>query len=49
MVAEGHRCPACGGEIALVPSEPPVAVGSAREEPAGGDEASGGRRFERDS
>lgn len=44
MVEEGHRCPQCGGELVLVPVEPPVGVAAAADEP--GEPAE--RRFERD-
>jgi hypothetical protein len=46
MVEQGYRCPVCGGEVALAPHGPPVAVVADREG-AKPDEQSG-RRFERD-
>ena len=47
MVAQGYRCPVCGGEVALVPQEPPVAVAAERDQTAKPDKPSG-RRFDRD-
>jgi hypothetical protein len=43
LVDEGYRCPACGGEVAHVPSEQPVAVGEGDSGPG----EVGSRRFER--
>ncbi len=46
LVAEGERCPQCGGEMALAPEESPVGV--AADGDGGSDEAAeGARRFER--
>jgi ribosomal protein S27AE len=45
LVEQGHRCPACGGEVALAPHELAVAV-AAEGEGRAGDERSG--RFDRD-
>jgi hypothetical protein len=45
MVAQGYRCPVCGGEVELVPQEPAMAVGTSRAESP---ERDSGPRFERD-
>ena len=44
LVEQDYRCPQCGGELMLVPVEPPVAVGA---EDAPRDERDE-RRFERE-
>ncbi len=50
LVARGERCAECGGELLLVPLEPPVAVtGAGEDRPglgAGAERA--GRRFTRE-
>ena len=47
MIEQGYRCPVCGGEVALAPQEPPVAVAADGDGASGPDERSG-RRFDRD-
>ena len=48
MIEQGYRCPVCGGEVALAPQGPPVAVAAERENaPVRPDERPGGR-FDRD-
>lgn len=46
LVDQGHRCPVCGGEVALAPQESPVAVAAEGEGAARQDEPTG-RRFDR--
>jgi hypothetical protein len=46
LVEQGHRCPVCGGEVALAPQEPPVAV--AAEGARSRDDEPAGRRFDSD-
>jgi len=52
LVKQGYRCPVCGGEVALAPEGPPVAVAAehAEGEAAGEKEppGKGGRRFDRE-
>jgi uncharacterized protein with PIN domain len=45
MVDQSHRCAQCGGELALVPVELPVAVAAGEAAAVGGAHE---RRFERD-
>ena len=45
LVEQGYRCPVCGGEVVLVPQEPPVGV--AVETDADAIDAVSERRFER--
>ena len=45
LVEQGYRCPQCGGELMLVPVEPPVGVAASGE---AGERADGERRFERE-
>jgi hypothetical protein len=45
LVDEGYRCPVCGGEVALIPNEPPVGVAPDADGTPG--EESSARRFDR--
>jgi DNA-directed RNA polymerase subunit RPC12/RpoP len=44
LVEQGYRCPVCGGEVVLVPQEPPVGV--ALESDGDPGDAGRERRFE---
>ena len=46
LIAQGERCPQCGGEMALAPEEPPVGVVADASEDAE-HRPEGTRRFER--
>ncbi len=46
MVEQGYRCPVCGGEVALAPEGPPVAV--AAEAESGQPDEAADRRFDRE-
>jgi hypothetical protein len=47
LVEQGYRCPVCGGEVALAPREPAVAVAAESQRSPRQDDSSE-RRFDRD-